>query len=180
MQSDFTVLRSHPAEACRDHKKTPDPLCAAAMEEFFRLKAMEGNAGFAIAYALTLLARTNRKRSSPRSQSNVRPHAKIVVLSEEVSDEQHRRAFELEACAPGDDKGVIASDLVVAPFGYRYTQPSPNAPRALVPQRAGGGGGALDVQDLCRGRHLVLAREIARLVAGAGAGARTESPPPSR
>jgi len=103
VHSDFTVLRSHPAEACRDHKKTPDPLCAAAMEEFFRLKAMEGNAGFAIAYALTLLARTNRKRSSPRSRSNVRPHAKIVVLSEEVSDEQHRRAFELEACAPGDD-----------------------------------------------------------------------------
>ena len=103
VQSDFTVFREHPAEACRDHKKTPDPLCAAAMEEFFRLKAKEGNSGFAIAYALTLLARTNRKRSSPRRRLNVRPHAKIVVLSEEVSDEQHRRAFELEACTPGDD-----------------------------------------------------------------------------
>ena len=103
MQSDFTVFRERPAEACRDHKKTPDRLCAAAMEEFFRLKAKEGNAGFAIAYALTLLARTNRQRSSPRGRSHVRPHAKIVVLSEEVSDEQHRRAFELEACTPGDD-----------------------------------------------------------------------------
>ena len=103
MQSDFTVCREHLAEACRDRTKTPDPLCAEAMEEFFRLKAKEGNSGFAIAYALTLLARTNRKRSSPRSRSNVRPHAKIVVLSEEVSDEQHRRAFELEACTPGDD-----------------------------------------------------------------------------
>ena len=29
-------------------------------------------------------------------------------------------------------------------------------------QRAGGGGGALAVRDLCRGRHLALAREIAR------------------
>ena len=103
MQSDFTVFREHPAEACRDRKKTHDPLCAAAMEEFFRLKAKEGNSGFAIAYALTLLARTNRKRSSPRGGLNVRPHAKIVVLSEEVSDERHRRAFELEACTPGDD-----------------------------------------------------------------------------
>jgi len=37
------------------------------MQEFFRLKAKEGNSGFAIAYALTLMARTNRKRSSPRS-----------------------------------------------------------------------------------------------------------------
>jgi hypothetical protein len=35
--------------------------------------------------------------------ANVRPHAKIVVLSEEVSDEQQRQAFELEACTPGDD-----------------------------------------------------------------------------
>ncbi len=103
MQSDFTIFREHPAEACRDRKKTLDPLCAAAMKEFFRLKAKEGNSGFAIAYALTLVARTNRKRSSPRSRSNVRPHAKIVVLSEEVRDEQHRRAFELEACTPGDD-----------------------------------------------------------------------------
>ena len=103
MQSDFTVFSEHPAEACRDHKKTPDPLCAAGMEEFFRLKAKEGNSGFAIAYALTLLARTNRQRSGPRGRSHVRPHAKIVVLSEEVSDEQHRRAFELEACTPGDD-----------------------------------------------------------------------------
>ena len=103
MQSDFTVFHERLAEACRDHKKTPDPLCAAAMEEFFRLKAKEGNAGFAIAYALMLVARTNGKRSSPRSRSNVRPHGKIVVLSEEVSDAQHRRAFELEACTPGDD-----------------------------------------------------------------------------
>jgi hypothetical protein len=101
VQSDFTVFSEHPAEAWCDGKMTPDPLCAAEMQEFFRLKAKEGNAGFAIAYALSLAARTNR--SSPRSRSNVRPHAKIVVLSEEVSDEQHRRAFELEACTPGDD-----------------------------------------------------------------------------
>jgi len=103
MQSDFTVFSEHPAEAWCDGKMTPDPLCAAEMQEFFRLKAKEGNSGFAIAYALTLVARTNRKRSSPRGRLNVRPHAKIVVLSEEVSDEQHRRAFELEACTPGDD-----------------------------------------------------------------------------
>jgi hypothetical protein len=73
------------------------------MQEFFRLKAKEGNSGFAIAYALTLVARATSKRSSPRSRSNVRPHAKIVVLSEKVSDEQHRRAFDLEAITPGDD-----------------------------------------------------------------------------
>ena len=97
MQSKFTVFREHLAEAWCDGQTTPDPLCAAEMQEFFRLKAKEGNSGFAIAYALTLVART--KRSSPRSRSN----AKIVVLSEEVSDEQHRRAFELEACTPGDD-----------------------------------------------------------------------------
>jgi hypothetical protein len=103
VQSDFTVFREHPAEAWCDGQTTPDPLCAAEMQEFFRLKAKEGNSGFAIAYALTLAARTNRRRSSLRSRSNVRPHAKIVVLSEEVSDEQHRRAFELEACTPGDD-----------------------------------------------------------------------------
>ena len=75
MQSDFTVFREQLAEACRDRKKTPDPLCAEAMEEFFRLKAKEGNSGFASAYVLRLVARTNRKRSSPRSRSNVRPHA---------------------------------------------------------------------------------------------------------
>ena len=103
MQSDFTVFSEHPAEAWCDGKMTPDPLCAAEMQEFFRLKAKEGNSGFAIAYALTLVARTNGKRSSPRSRFNVRPHAKIVVLSEEVSEEQHRRAFDLEACTPGDD-----------------------------------------------------------------------------
>ena len=73
------------------------------MQEFFRLKAKEGNSGFAIAYALTLVARANRKRNSSHRRSNVRPHAKIVVLSEEVSDEQHRRAFDLEASIPGDD-----------------------------------------------------------------------------
>jgi hypothetical protein len=103
VQSKYTVFREHLAEAWCDGQTAPDPLCAAAMQEFFRLKAKEGNAGFAIAYALSLAGRTNRKRSSPRSRSNARPHAKIVVLSEEVSDEQHRRAFELEACTPGDD-----------------------------------------------------------------------------
>jgi hypothetical protein len=103
VQSDFTVFREQVAEAWCDGQTTPDPLCTAAMQEFFRLKANEGNSGFAIAYALTLLARANGKRSSPRGRLNVRPHAKIVVLSEEVSDEQHRRAFELEACTPGDD-----------------------------------------------------------------------------
>jgi hypothetical protein len=35
MQSDFTVFREHLAEACRDRKKTPDPLCAAAMDLHF-------------------------------------------------------------------------------------------------------------------------------------------------
>ena len=103
MQSDFTVFREPLAEAWCDGQTTPDPLCAAEMQEFFRLKAKEGNSGFAIAYALTLVARTNGKRSSPPGRSNVRPHAKFVVLSEEVSDEQQRRAFELEACTPGDD-----------------------------------------------------------------------------
>ena len=73
------------------------------MQEFFRLKAKEGDAGFAIAYALTLVAHSHRKGSSPRSRSSVRPHGKIVVLSEAVSDELHRRAFDLEASTPGDD-----------------------------------------------------------------------------
>ena len=73
------------------------------MQEFFRLKAKEGDAGFAIAYALTLVARSQDKRSSPLSHSNVRPHGSSVVLSEAVSDEVHRRAFDLEASAPGDD-----------------------------------------------------------------------------
>jgi len=35
VQSDFTVFREHLAEACRDRKKTPDPLCAAAMDLHF-------------------------------------------------------------------------------------------------------------------------------------------------
>jgi hypothetical protein len=35
VQSDFTVFREHLAEACRDRKKTPDPLCAAAMHLHF-------------------------------------------------------------------------------------------------------------------------------------------------
>ena len=73
------------------------------MQEFFRLKAKEGDAGFAIAYALTLVAHSHRKRSSPRSRSNVRPHRKIVVLSEAVRDELNRRAFDIEASTPGDD-----------------------------------------------------------------------------
>jgi hypothetical protein len=69
------------------------------MQEFFRLKAKEGDSGFAIAYALTLVAHSHRKRS----RSNVRPHGKIVVLSEALSDELQRRAFDLEASTPGDD-----------------------------------------------------------------------------
>ena len=44
------------------------------MQEFFRLKAKEGDLGFAIAYALTLVAHSHRKRSNARSRSNVRPH----------------------------------------------------------------------------------------------------------
>jgi hypothetical protein len=72
------------------------------MQEFFRLKAKEGDSGFAIAYALTLVAHSHRKRSNARSRSNLRPHGKIVVLSEAVSDEL-RRAFDLEASTPGDD-----------------------------------------------------------------------------
>ena len=72
------------------------------MQEFFRLKAKEGDSGFAIAYALTLVAHSHRKRSSARSRSNVRPH-EDVVLSEVASDELNRRAFDLEASSPGDD-----------------------------------------------------------------------------
>ena len=72
------------------------------MQEFFRLKAKEGDSGFAIAYALTLVAHSHRKRSNARSRSNVRPH-EDVVLSEAASDELNRRAFELEASSPGDD-----------------------------------------------------------------------------
>jgi hypothetical protein len=33
--SDFTVFHAHLAEACRDRKKTPDPLCAAAVDLHF-------------------------------------------------------------------------------------------------------------------------------------------------
>ena len=72
------------------------------MQEFFRLKAKEGDSGFAIAYALTLVAHSHRKRSNARSRSNVRPH-KDVALSEAASDELNRRAFDLEASSPGDD-----------------------------------------------------------------------------
>jgi hypothetical protein len=72
------------------------------MQEFFRLKAKEGDSGFAIAYALTLVAHSHRKRSNARCRSNLRSHGKIVVLSEAVSDEL-RRAFDLEASTPGDD-----------------------------------------------------------------------------
>ena len=35
MQSDFTVFHEHLAEACRDRNKTPDPLCAAAVDLHF-------------------------------------------------------------------------------------------------------------------------------------------------
>jgi hypothetical protein len=35
MHSDFTVFREHLAEACRDRKKSPDPLCAAAVDLHF-------------------------------------------------------------------------------------------------------------------------------------------------
>ena len=72
------------------------------MQEFFRLKAKEGDSGFAVAYALTLVAHSHRKRSSARSRSNVRPH-EDVALSEAASDELNRRAFDLEASSPGDD-----------------------------------------------------------------------------
>ena len=73
------------------------------MQEFFRLRAREGDSGFAIAYALTLIARSHRKRSGPRSRSDIRPRGKIVVLSEAAREELHRRAFDLEASTPGDD-----------------------------------------------------------------------------
>jgi hypothetical protein len=33
--SDFTVFHAHLAEACRDRKKAPDPLCAAAVDLHF-------------------------------------------------------------------------------------------------------------------------------------------------
>ena len=35
MHSDFTVFREHLSEACRDRKKSPDPLCAAAVDLHF-------------------------------------------------------------------------------------------------------------------------------------------------
>ena len=35
MHSDFTVFHEHLAEACRDRKRTPDPLCAAAVDLHF-------------------------------------------------------------------------------------------------------------------------------------------------
>ena len=35
MPSDFTVFHAHLAEACRDRKKAPDPLCAAAVDLHF-------------------------------------------------------------------------------------------------------------------------------------------------
>jgi hypothetical protein len=42
MHSDFTVFREHLAEACRDRKKSPDPLCAAAVDlHFAGLRALD-------------------------------------------------------------------------------------------------------------------------------------------
>jgi len=35
MHSDFTVFREHLSEACRDRKKSRDPLCAAAVDLHF-------------------------------------------------------------------------------------------------------------------------------------------------
>ena len=35
MHSDFTVFHAHLAEACRHRKKTPDPLCAVAVDLHF-------------------------------------------------------------------------------------------------------------------------------------------------
>ena len=35
VHSDFTVFHAHLAEACRHRKKTPDPLCAAAVDLHF-------------------------------------------------------------------------------------------------------------------------------------------------
>jgi hypothetical protein len=73
------------------------------MQEFFRVKAAEGDSGFAIAYALMQVAHSHRKRSHARSRSNDRPHGNIVDLSEAASDEELSRAFDLEASTPGDD-----------------------------------------------------------------------------
>ena len=73
------------------------------MQEFFRVKAAEGDSGFAIAYALMQVAHSHRKRSHARSRSNDRPHGNIVDLSEAESDELQRRAFDIEASSPGDD-----------------------------------------------------------------------------
>ena len=35
MQSDFRVFREHLADAYRNRKKSPDPLCAAAVDLHF-------------------------------------------------------------------------------------------------------------------------------------------------
>jgi hypothetical protein len=68
------------------------------MQEFFRVKAAEGDSGFAIAYALMQVAHSNRRRSHRN-----RPHENAAVLSEAASDEELSRAFDLEASSPGDD-----------------------------------------------------------------------------
>jgi hypothetical protein len=73
------------------------------MQEFFKLKAKEGDSGFAIAYALTLVAHSHRKRSNARGRSHVRPHENAVVLNEAATDDELSRAFDLEASTPGDD-----------------------------------------------------------------------------
>ncbi len=69
------------------------------MQEFFKQKAREGDAGFAI--ALTLVAQDHRKRSSPRGRT--RSGRMASPPRGAAGDEVHRRAFDLEAGAPGDD-----------------------------------------------------------------------------
>jgi len=73
------------------------------MQEFFRVKAAEGDSGFAIAYALMQVAHSNRRRSHAHSRSNNRPHGNVVDLTDAASDEELSRAFDLEASSPGDD-----------------------------------------------------------------------------
>jgi hypothetical protein len=82
------------------------------MQDFFRLKAKEGNSGFAIAYALTLVAHKIVVLSDHRRNVHkVRRRQKGLGgaplpghrTGPGMSDEMHRLAFELEAITPGDD-----------------------------------------------------------------------------
>ena len=79
------------------------------MQEFFRLKAKEGDSGFAIAYALRLVAQKIVASSDHRRNVH-KPKTGLGgaplpgnQAARGVSEELHRRAFQLEAITPGDD-----------------------------------------------------------------------------